>query len=58
MREFISFLTSFLEDAFAPWISPNMFRRVGDETPLHEIRSMNRIELFTGSAPSGLVTML
>ncbi|GAA2847647.1 hypothetical protein EDC40_108128 [Aminobacter aminovorans] len=43
-------------DGFARWMSPGMFRRVSDETPLHEILGMNRIERFAGPIPARPVT--
>ncbi|MBE1205328.1 hypothetical protein [Aminobacter carboxidus] len=39
-------------DGFARWMSPGMFRRLSDETPLHDILGMNRIELFAGPMPA------
>jgi hypothetical protein len=42
-------------DGFARWMSPGMFRRVSDETPLHEILGMNRVERFTGPMPASQV---
>lgn len=39
-------------DGHAPWMSPGMFRRVGDEVPLNEILGMNRIEPFSGPMPA------
>ncbi|MDH4984288.1 hypothetical protein QEZ47_01640 [Aminobacter anthyllidis] len=44
-------------DGFARWMSPGMFRRVSDETPLHEILGMNRIERFAGPMPANLVSV-
>lgn len=41
-------------DGFARWMSPGMFRRVSDETPLHQILGMNRIERFAGPLPSAI----
>lgn len=45
-------------DGFARWMSPGMFRRVSDETALHEILGMNRIEHFAGRMPANPVSAL
>ncbi|MFU0507775.1 hypothetical protein [Pseudaminobacter sp. NGMCC 1.201702] len=40
-------------DGYAPWMSPGMFRRVSDETPLNELLGMSRVEHFNGPWPAG-----